>query len=196
MAVAEAVGPRRLGLTRRAPILALAGTAGAAMALAPWLRLTSFALAAVVLVQVAIFAAILQHHASRRAATVRMWPDLAGGLLSLIGLSLSTQHDSRPSIARGCRWRPCRSFHVAAGDDRLAPTALLPAAAVLSVSAVALAAAFMAAFLSRWICGAPQRHRRAGVGGSAGRYPSQGFGAGGGRASSHDHPQRGVTTWR
>ena len=102
MAVAEAVGPRRLDLTRRAPILALASSAGVAIALAPWLGWSSFALAAVVLVQAVIFTAILQHQVSRHAATFRMLPSLVGGLLSLIGLSLSTHSTMAASIAQGC----------------------------------------------------------------------------------------------
>jgi protoheme IX farnesyltransferase len=151
MAVAEAVGPRRLELPRRTPILllALASAAGVAMALVPLLRLPPVAVASAMIVQAALLLAVPRQFAIRHSAVVRTWPNLAGGLLSLIGLSLSTNGTSAALDRAGLLLAALPLL----STSLLAMTALRerrtrPAAAVLTVSSAALSAAFMAAYLS------------------------------------------------
>jgi protoheme IX farnesyltransferase len=145
MAVAEAVGPRRLVLNRRAPILALASAAGVAMALVPLLGLPPFAVVSAMIAQAVLFLAVLRHFAVRHSAIVWMWPSLVCGLFSLIGLSLSSDSTLAALDRAGLLLAALPLISM----SLLIVTALRerrthPAAAVLSVSAVALAAAFMA----------------------------------------------------
>ena len=146
MGVAAAAGSARVDLPRNARILALIGLAGAAMTLAHFSRPATVALAATVLAQAALLLAVLRHHAVRHSATMRTWPGLAAGLLSLVGLSLSIS-GSTAAMERAGQWLSVLPFvsvsllAVTAWRERRAH----PAAAVVSASGLALSAAFVAA---------------------------------------------------
>jgi len=145
MAVAGTVGPGRMNLARGAPILAVVSVAGVAMALAPWLRLSPVAVTAAMIAQAALLLAVLRHQAIHHSATVSTWRSLAAGLLSLIGLSLSIS-GSTAALERAGLWLAVLPFVSTSLLVRAAwrERRTHPAAAVLSISGMALAAAFMA----------------------------------------------------
>ena len=145
MAVAAAVGPERMNLARSAPILVVAGAAGVALALAPWLRLSSVALTAGMLAQAVLLLAVVRRQTARQSSTLRAWPSFAAVLLSLLGLSFSTS-GSTAVLERAGLWL---SVLPLASTSLLAMAAWRerrthPSAAVVSISGIALASAFLA----------------------------------------------------
>ncbi len=145
MAIAAAVGPERMNLARSAPILAVAGAAGVALALTPWLHLSPVALTAGMLAQAVLLLAVVRRQTVRHPSTLRTWPSFAAVLLSLLGLSFSTS-GSTAVLERAGLWL---SILPLASTSLLAMTAWRerrthPSAAVVSISGIALASAFLA----------------------------------------------------